>query len=172
MRVLEFFSQFRPAYVNPGSQTKPYHTKPGHFRPIFKPFWPIFRSKVPESKWIWFGDIYPLNQWGVLSVKILVSPFGQFKKHHFGSADMCTDNPDVIIVMVDNNPVVSRQSVAQQITRELSLVIGMWLLINCWPQWFSKADYISSDRDCIGDGEHDANWSSNGGAQSSSNEFR
>ena len=71
------------------SHTKTYQTKPYHFRPIFRPFWPIFGSKVPKSKWIWFEDTYPPNQWDVLSSKILVSPFDQFKKHHFGSADMC-----------------------------------------------------------------------------------
>ena len=39
---------------------------------------------------VWFDDTYPLNQWHVLSGKILVSPLEQFVKHHFGSADMCT----------------------------------------------------------------------------------
>ena len=38
---------------------------------------------------VWFDDTYPLNQWHVLSGKILVSPLEQFVKHHFGSADMC-----------------------------------------------------------------------------------
>ena len=41
--------------------TKPYHTKPRHFRPIFRSFSPIFRAKVPKSKWVWFEDTYPLN---------------------------------------------------------------------------------------------------------------
>ena len=45
-------------------------------------------QKVQKSKWIWFGDTYPLNQWGVLSWKIFASPFGQFEKHHFCSTDM------------------------------------------------------------------------------------
>ena len=77
---------------DPGSQPshiKPNHTNPRHFRPIFRPFWPSFWAKVPKSKWIWFEDTYPLNQLVVLNWKILVSPFDQFKKHHFGSADMC-----------------------------------------------------------------------------------
>ena len=30
--------------------------------PFFGPFWPIYRPKVPKSKWIWFEDTYPLNQ--------------------------------------------------------------------------------------------------------------
>ena len=30
------------------SQAKPYHMKPRHFRPTFRPFWPIFRAKVPK----------------------------------------------------------------------------------------------------------------------------
>ena len=82
-----FFSsdQFR----SQTSHTKPYHTKPRHFKPIFRPFWPIFWAKVPKSKWIWFEDAYPLNQWIVLSWKILGSHFDQFEKHHFCSADMC-----------------------------------------------------------------------------------
>ena len=40
---------------HPGSQlchTKPYHIKPRHFRPIFRSFSPIFRAKVPKSKWV------------------------------------------------------------------------------------------------------------------------
>ncbi len=71
------------------SCTKPYRTEPRYFKPIFRPFWPIFWAKVPKSKWIWFEDTYPLNQWVFLSWKMFVSPFDQFEKHHFGSADMC-----------------------------------------------------------------------------------
>ena len=79
---------FTSAMTNYHNLAKPNHSKPRHFRPIFRHFWPIFLPKVPKSKWIWFEDTYPLNQWGVLSLKILVSPFDQFEKHHFGSADM------------------------------------------------------------------------------------
>ena len=37
---------------DPGSQTglaKPNQTKPRHFRPIFRPFWPVFRAKIPKN---------------------------------------------------------------------------------------------------------------------------
>ena len=83
------FFYFTSVYINQGSQAEQYQTKPGHFRPFFRPFWPTFWAKIPKSKWIWFWDTYPLNKWGILSWKILVSPFGQFKKHHFCSAEMC-----------------------------------------------------------------------------------
>ena len=92
------FGKFEKKFVychDPGSQPshiKPNHTNPRHFWPIFRPFWPSFWAKVPKSKWIWFEDTYPLNQWVVLSWKILVSPFDQFEKYLFGSADMC--HPD------------------------------------------------------------------------------
>ena len=45
--AVEIFFEFRPACVDPGSQAKPYHTKPRNFRPIFGPFWPIFWPKGP-----------------------------------------------------------------------------------------------------------------------------
>ena len=47
-------------------------------------------AKLPKIKWIWFGDTCHLNWWLVLSWKILISPFGKFKKHHFGLVDMCS----------------------------------------------------------------------------------
>ena len=55
---------------DPGSQpgqAKPYQTKPTHFRPFYRLLWVIFEAKVPKSKWIWFWDTYPLNQWVVQS---------------------------------------------------------------------------------------------------------
>ena len=55
-KAVGFFCCFSDQFGSQLSQTKPYHTKPKHFRPIFRPFWPIFRAKVPTSKWIWFGD--------------------------------------------------------------------------------------------------------------------
>ena len=50
----------------------------------------LFRCTTPKIIWIWFGNTYPLNQWLVLSWKMLVSPFGQLKNIilDFGSADM------------------------------------------------------------------------------------
>ena len=75
----QFFFQFRPVYVRPGSQAKLYHTKPIHFWPIFRPFWPIFWPKVPKSKWIWFEDTYPLNWWVVLSWKYRCHPMSNSK---------------------------------------------------------------------------------------------
>ena len=52
MRHLEFF--FSSEYLvltqdHNYSQAKLYHTKPKHFRPTFRPFWPIFRAKVPAK---------------------------------------------------------------------------------------------------------------------------
>ena len=43
---------------------------------------------LKKTACVWFDDTYPLNQWHVLSGKILVSPLDQFVKHHFGSANM------------------------------------------------------------------------------------
>ena len=53
--------------------------------------WPLGAEKMtfsPKTARVWFDDTYPLNQWHVLSGKILVSPLEQFVKHHFGSSDM------------------------------------------------------------------------------------
>ena len=79
MRQLELFFHFRSVCINLGSQAKPYQTKPRHFRPIFRPFWPNFEPKVPKSKWIWFGDTYPLNQWSILSWKYWSPPLANLK---------------------------------------------------------------------------------------------
>ena len=81
--------QFRPAHNVPGSQ--PNCAKQSQFRLILRHFYPFLGQKY-QKKWIWFEDTYPLNWWGVLSWKILVSPFGQFKKHNFCSADMCENS--------------------------------------------------------------------------------
>ena len=62
-------------------QTIPYQSKT--FYTDSRSFWPICWAKVPKSEWIWFGDTYPLNQWVVLSWKILVSPFWHFQKTSF-----------------------------------------------------------------------------------------
>ena len=113
LAILDNFEHSFGLSHDPGSQAaqaKPYQTKPRHFRPIFRPFWPIFWPKVPKSKWIWFGDTYPLNQGGVLSAKILVPPFEQFKKHHFGSADMCVIYTCTMVPIFISHPATPTQN--------------------------------------------------------------
>ena len=41
--------------------TKPYYIKPRHFRPIFRPLWPIFRAKVPKNHCNQIEWAQPLN---------------------------------------------------------------------------------------------------------------
>ena len=72
------------------SQLGNYQTIP--YQNVLGQFLGIFGAKVPKRKWNWFEDTYPLNQWGVLSWKILVSPYDQFEKLHFCSADMWIAN--------------------------------------------------------------------------------
>ena len=59
--------------------------------------WDRYFCPIPKSKWIWFGVTYPLI-WDIVSgIKIPVPHFDQFKKHHFGSTDMCLDKmPDTL----------------------------------------------------------------------------
>ena len=64
---------------------------PNQIKPLEALFWVVFAhflTKIPKSKWIWFGVTYPLI-WDIVSgIKILVPPFDQFKKHHLCSTDM------------------------------------------------------------------------------------
>ena len=56
---------------------------------FLRPPWAEKMTFSQKTGRVWFDDTYPLNHWHVLSGKVLVSPFDQFVKHHFGSTDMC-----------------------------------------------------------------------------------
>ena len=62
--ISEFSFYFRSACIDPEwqpGQAKPYHTKPRHFRPIFRPFWPYNGLKTPKNQRDWFEGAWPLK---------------------------------------------------------------------------------------------------------------
>ena len=89
--LMQFFG-FWLVRTSPGSSLRHDQAKPNQYRPLkalLQVFLTIFWTKIPKSKWIWFEDTYPLTKDIVRNKKIPIPPFGLFKKHHFGSADMC-----------------------------------------------------------------------------------
>ena len=61
MRQLEFcFSLDHLVLTQPG-QANPYHTKPRHFKPIYRPFLPIFGAKITKPIVKDFKEYSPLK---------------------------------------------------------------------------------------------------------------
>ena len=91
MRQLEFFFQLRPSCIDPTwpSQAIPYHTKPRHFRPIYRPFWPIFGAKVLKTHRKQFQGVQPLKIHICMIHFPLVPLLGKFIRFSNASDYMC-----------------------------------------------------------------------------------
>ena len=69
MRQLEFFFSLDHLVLTQPGQANPYHTKPRHFKPIYRPFLPIFGAKITKPiikdfkeyspiKYIYVGSVF------------------------------------------------------------------------------------------------------------------
>ena len=77
-------------FISQPYHTKPYHTKPRHFRPFLGLFDQFLGQKYQKVAGFDLRTHIPWTNWlsCILGWKILVSPFGQFKNHYFGSANI------------------------------------------------------------------------------------
>ena len=93
--TFRYFGQFEYSFGfshDPGSQpgqAKPYQTKPRHFRPIYRPFWPIFGAKVPKTHRKGCQRVHPLKK-NICRIHFpLVPVLGKFIKFSNASDYMC-----------------------------------------------------------------------------------
>ena len=89
IRHLEFLFQFRSACIDLELKAKPYHTKPRHFRPVFRPFWPFFGQKTPKTNRKRFQGAYPLNIQLWRNYFLMVPLLGKFIRFRNASDYMC-----------------------------------------------------------------------------------
>ena len=102
MRQLEFFFSLDHLVLTQPGQANPYHTKPRHFKPIYRPFLPIFGAKITKPivkdfkeyspiKYIYVGSVFRWSRFWTNSLDLetllstcvkLSMSIQLFKKHN------------------------------------------------------------------------------------------